>query len=137
MNIEAYKTGLGDCLYFGPWGDCNPEKAVPLIRMAELELSDSEMAELYCYYVFTCFDNSVKYGEESKDYYEKAVSDFDKLVSLLDRQNSDAVFQDVAEKVENIIELASQATGMASGYDWYLSEKWWSCKWNDPDDEDE
>ena len=72
----------------------------------------------------------------SKDYYEKAVSIFERLISLLDRQETDAVFKNIDKKVENIIELATQATGLASGYDWYLSDKWWSCKWNGPDYED-
>ena len=35
MNIKEYKTELADSLYFGPWNECNPEKAVTLIRMAE------------------------------------------------------------------------------------------------------
>lgn len=136
MKIEEYKTELADSLYFGPWNECNPEKAVTLIRMAELELPDLELAELYCCYACCCFDNSVKYGEQSKAYYEKAVSIFERLIALLDRQETDAVFQNIDKKVENIIELATRATGLASGYDWYLSDKWWSCKWNDPNDED-
>ena len=136
MNIEEYKTELADSLYFGPWNECNPEKAVTLIRMAASELSNLELAELYCCYVCCCFDNSVKYVDQSKDYYEKAVSIFERLISLLDRQETDAVCKNIDKKVENIIELATQATGLASGYDWYLSDKWWSCKWNGPDYED-
>ena len=38
--------------------------------MDELDLLDPE---LYCCYVHTCFDNSVKYGDHSKDYYEKVI----------------------------------------------------------------
>ena len=135
MNIEEYKTELADSLYFGPWNKCSPEKAVTLIKMAELELSDLELAQLYCCYVYSCFDSSVKYGEQAKDYYEKAVSIFERLIALLDRQETDTVFQNIDKNVDNIIELATKATGLASGYDWYLSDKWWLCKWNDPDDE--
>ena len=136
MNIEEYKVELADCLYFGPWNECNPEKALTLIRMAELELLDPELAELYSCYVHTCFDNSVKYGDQSKAYYEKAILIFDKLIALLDRQGTDDVFRSITEKTESIIELASRTTGWASGYDGYLSEKWYSCKWNDPDEDE-
>ncbi|MDO4803486.1 MAG: hypothetical protein Q4A32_01535 [Lachnospiraceae bacterium] len=136
LNLEEYKTELEDCLYFGPWDECNPEKAMMLIRMSELELKDSDLAELYCCYVHSCFHNSVEYGCHTKDYYEKAMSVFDKLIELLDRQETDVAYQSIIEKVEKIIELASQATDWASGYDDYLCEKWWSCKWYDLDDED-
>ena len=105
MKIEEYKTELADSLYFGPWNECNPEKAVTLIRMAELELPDLELAELYCCYACCCFDNSVKYGEQSKAYYEKAVSIFERLIALLDRQETDAVFQNIDKKVEKNSEI--------------------------------
>ena len=129
MTVQEYKSELMDCLYFGPWSECNPEKAIVLIRMAEMDLSPSDLAELYCSYVHICFDSSVKYGEGSRDYYEKAMSIFDKLVDLLNHQDTIDLFNQMSSKVEDTIALASQATGWASGYDDHMSEQWWQCKW--------
>ena len=129
MSIDEYKEEISDSLYMGPWNELNPEKAISLLRMARLELSDSELAFLYCHYVSECFENSVKYGEESRDYYEKALNVFQQMVDLLDKQETPVLFNQITEFVETAIGFAAEATGWASGYDVDLEDMWNQCKW--------
>ena len=129
MTLKEYQSDLMESLYFGPWSNCNPEKAIVLIKMAEMELSPSELADVYSTYVYICFDSSVKYGDGSRDYYEKAMTIFDKLIGLLNHQDTNDLFIQVTSKVEDTINLASQATGWASGYDSYMAEQWYDCVW--------
>ena len=68
-------------------------------------------------------------GEESRDYYEKAMQVFQQLVDLLDKQITPDLFDKMRADVENTIGLAGQATGWASGYDEWLQDTWERCKW--------
>ena len=131
MSIDEYKEEISDCLYIGPWNELNPEKAITLLRMAKLELTDSELAYLCCHYVSKCFENSVKFGEESQDYYEKALDVFQQMVDLVDKQETPALFNQITESVEKTIGFAEEATGWASGYDFVLEDMWNRCKWFD------
>ena len=133
MTLEEYKSELSDSLYFGPWNECNPQKALLLVKTAEAELSDPDLAEVYASFVFYCFDSSVKFGDETKEYYDNAIKVFDKLTSLVNRQETNDIFDKASELVEETIECASQATGWASGYDWYLKEEWEKCRWDEDD----
>ncbi|MBR2256677.1 MAG: hypothetical protein IJ899_04900 [Blautia sp.] len=129
MSIDEYKEEISDCLYMGPWNELNPEKAITLLRMARLELTESELAFLYCHYVSKCFENSVKYGEADRDYYARALDVFQQMVDLLDKQETPALFNQITESVEKAIGFAEEATGWASGYDVDLEDMWNQCKW--------
>ena len=51
MTFDDYEEQISESLYFGPWNELNPEKALTLLKMAGLELNDSDMVRLYCSYV--------------------------------------------------------------------------------------
>lgn len=130
MTLDDYKAELSESLYFGPWCDgFNPGKAQTLVRMAEMELDEESLAELYCYYTYCCFDSSVRWGEERREYYETATGMFEKMVAVVDKQETDGLFKKMEPLVQKTIDVASKATGYASGYDWYLDEQWWRSKW--------
>ena len=136
MTFDDYEEQISESLYFGPWNELNPEKALTLLKMAGLELNDSDMVRLYCSYVNDCFENSVKYGSESRDYYEKALQVFRQMVDLLDEQKNRNLFDRITEDVQKAIEFAEKATGWASGYDLALEDMWFRCKWYDDEWED-
>ena len=57
MTVQEYKSELMDCLYFGPWSECNPEKAIVLIRCIN---SIEDVASGRYFYDFSLKDLSAR-----------------------------------------------------------------------------
>lgn len=132
MNLSEYKTELRECLSFGLWCEgFNPGKAEMLVRMAERDLDDASLAELYCYWTYCCFDSSANWGEETEEYYETAVKMFDRMIELVERQETNELFKELEPLKEEVIDAATRAEKYVGNYEDYFSWKWDTVKWAD------